>query len=472
MTNGEAARIEPPISPSSRSHILIAIGVLLFSAGALLPLVFGENAWLVSLRWSGLVTLGSAVVSKKSLTYWILFAMVLGGEIGLDRPGLAEHLRILSDIFLRLIKVIVAPLILGSLVTGVAGHGDLRSLRRVALKTLVYFELVTTLALFIGVAVINISHAGEGLAMSGSATPSTAQPTTQIRWDDFLVHIFPENLAKSIAEDQILQVAVFAMIFGLALARVPEAKRAPVLSFCESLTQTMFSFTNIVMYAAPVAVGAATAYTVGHMGTGALLPMGKLIAAAYVAFAVFLLGVLLPIALIARIPIRSFLNAITEPASIAFATSTSQAALPRAMENMETFGVTRRIVAFVFPLGYSFNMDGATLYLSLASIFVAQAAGIQLSWKAQLMMVLTLMLTTKGLAGVPRAMLVVLVATAATFHLPTEPIFLILGVDALIDMGRAALNVVGNCLACAVIARWEGGLSLPSQPLSSGFISE
>jgi proton glutamate symport protein len=265
---------------------------------------------------------------------------------------------------------------------------------------------------------------------------------------------------KSVAENQILQVAVFAILFAIALTRVPEQIQKPILNFAESLTQVMFRFTNLVMYFAPIGVGAAMAYTVGHMGIAVLLPLGKLLFTAYGALLSFLLCVLLPIAILVRIPLKRFLGAVAEPATIAFATSTSEAALPRAMECMEAFGVPRRIVAFVIPAGYSFNLDGSTLYLALASIFVAQAAGIHMSWPQQLLMVLTLMLTSKGIAGVPRATLLVLLASAASFHLPTEPIFVILGVDALIDMARTSVNVTGNCLASAVIARWENELAV------------
>jgi proton glutamate symport protein len=326
------------------------------------------------------------------------------------------------------------------------------------LKSLVYFEVVTTLALFIGVGAINISRAGEGLSMSVAPGAAAAQNAEPLHWEEFLLHIFPENIAKSIAENQILQVAVFALLFGIALALLPQAKREPMLKFCESLSATMFSFTNLVMYFAPIGVGAAMAYTVGHMGVGVLLPLGKLLMTGYAALIAFLLLVLLPIALLARLPLARFLRAVAEPATIAFATSTSEAALPRAMEEMEAFGVPRRIVAFVIPAGYSFNMDGSSVYLALASIFVAQAAGIHMSWGQQLVMVFTLMLTSKGVAGVPRATLVVLLATASMFHLPTEPIFIILGIDALMDMARTAVNVIGNCLACAVIARSEDEL--------------
>ncbi len=440
---------------------LTLVGVVLFVAGALLPISGGAAALI---RWLGLAAIAAGGLRKSSLTYWIFFAMLAGGEIGFDRPHVAEHLRILSDIFLRLITVIVAPLILGTLITGIAGHGDSKGVGRIGLKSLIYFEVVTTIAIFIGIAAINFSRAGVGVIAPAALAglPAGAVPSAPpLRWDDFLLHIFPENLAKSIAENQILQVAVFAILFGLALGRLSESKRAPLMRFFESLSEAMFAFTNIVMYFAPIGVGAAAAYGVGHLGIGVLLPLGKLLLTGYVALIVFLLCVLLPVAKIARLPLKRFLRAIAEPALIAFATSASSAALPRAMEEMEAFGVPRRIVAFVIPAGYSFNLDGSSLYLAVASVFVAQVAGMHMGWTAQLFMVFTLMLTSKGVAGVPRAVLVVLLATAGTFHLPTEPILLILGIDAVMDMGRTAVNVIGNCLACAVIARWEGELGLP-----------
>ena len=441
------------------SRVLTYVGVAVFVIGALLPLALGVHVWIAVVRWAGLLLVAIGGRRGGSLTYWILFAMLLGAEIGIDWPHFAEHLKFLSDIFLRLIKVIVAPLILGTLITGIAGHGNLRGVGRIGIKSLVFFEVVTTIALLIGVAAINISRAGEGLAVSAPAADAATGNAAPMHWDDFLVHVFPENLAKSIAENQILQVAVFAILFGIALARISEEKRAPMLRFCESLTETMFAFTNIVMYFAPVGVGAAIAYTVGHLGIGALLPLGKLLVTGYVALAVFLLMVLLPIAKLAGVPVGGFSRAVAEPATIAFATASSEAALPRAMEAMEAFGIPRKIVAFVIPAGYSFNLTGSSLYLALASIFVAQAAGMHLSWSEQLFMVFMLMITSKGVAGVPRAVLVVLLATAATFHLPSEPILMILGIDAVMDMGRTAVNVIGNCLACAVVARSEGELA-------------
>jgi proton glutamate symport protein len=419
----------------------------------------------MGLRCAAIVLLAVFAIRRRTLTPWIFVAMVAGAELGFDAPALAVSLRVFSDIFLRLIKTIVAPLILATLVTGIAGHGDLKSVGRMGIKSLIYFEVVTTLALGIGLVAINLSKAGVGLALPAAAASEGIVTPPPTHWQDFLLHVFPENIAKSVAEGQILQVAVFAVFFGIALASLKEEKRTPVLQLFESLSEVMFKFTNVVMYFAPIGVGAAMAFTVGQMGLGVLVNLGKLLLTLYGALVGFGLLVLLPVALLFRVPVRRFLAAVAEPATIAFATSTSEAALPRAMENMEALGVPRRIVAFVIPAGYSFNLDGSTLYLAVAGIFVAQAAGMQMSLGQQLVMMVTLMLTSKGVAGVPRATLVVLLATAATFHLPSEPIFVILGIDALADMARTTVNVVGNCLASVVVAKWEGEFG--TEPISA-----
>jgi len=395
-------------------------------------------------------------VRRPSLTTWIFIAIVIGAAFGYFFPTAATELRILSTIFIRLIRTIVAPLLFATLVVGIAGHGNLKQVGRIGIKALVYFEIVTTLALLIGWAAITISRAGVGITLPPPAPGEQAAVPPPQTWQDILLHVFPENIAKAVADGEVLQVVVFSVIFGAALAMVPEPRRRPMLTFTETLAETMFQFTNIVMLFAPIGVGAAIAYTVGHLGIGILVNLAKLLATMYVAVLVFVAGVLLPVALIARVPLRRFVQAAAEPASIAFATASSEAALPRAMENMEALGVPRQIVAFVIPAGYSFNLDGSTLYLSLAAIFVAQAAGVQLSWGQQFLMLLTLMLTSKGVAGVPRAALVILLGTVSSFGLPAEPVFIILGIDALMDMARTATNVLGNCLATVVIARWEG----------------
>ena len=392
---------------------------------------------------------------KRSLTTWILVCMVAGAEFGYDVPDIAKKLQVLSDIFLRLIKTIIAPLLFSTLVVGIAGHADIKQIGRMGWKSLLYFEILSTIALFIGLLAINIGKAGVGVVLPPNPdvppiTSLKAQSTS-----DFILHIFPENIAKAIFEGQILQIVIFSIIFGIAVAMVKEKYRTPMIRFSESLAEVMFKFTNIVMYFAPVAVFAAIAYTVGHMGLDILYNLFKLLATLYVALFVFLIFVLLPVALIFRIPVRPFIKAVSEPATIAFATSNSESALPSAMESMEKFGIPRKIVAFVIPTGYSFNLDGTTLYLSLASIFVAQAAGINLPIEKQIVICFTLMLTSKGVAGVSRAALVILLGTAVSFGLPVEPIFIILGIDVLMDMARTSVNVIGNCLATAVIARSE-----------------
>ncbi len=450
-------------SPHGPLLILTVCGLLLYGLGALAPHVTPLHAAAVALRLAGLVLLAWRAARQRSLTMWIFWAMLAGGELGADLPTVAVSLRVFSDIFLRLIKTIVAPLILGTLITGIAAHTQMRSLGRMGLKALIYFEVLTTVAMLVGLAAINITRVGVGLAVTQQHSEAHT-PHPAVHWDEVLLHTFPENIAKSVADNQILQVAVFAVLFGLALGRLSPEKRAPLLRVVESLTETMFAFTNIVMYYAPVGVGAAMAYTVGQMGPGVLLHLGGLLLTLYGALLAFGLLGLLPAALIAGVPVGRFLRAVAEPATIAFATSTSEAALPRAMEAMEALGVPRRVVAFVIPAGYSFNLDGSTLYLALASVFVAQAAGVSMGWKQQMIMVATLLLTSKGVAGVPRATLIVLLATVAMFHLPEEPIYVILGIDALMDMARTTVNVVGNCLASVVVAKWEGvfGSELPA----------
>ena len=441
------------------SNLLLAALATLFLA-ALLAVVdfFGvatvPEAVLFAARWAAIAVLVAYAVRKRSLTTWILVSMVIGAAIGHDFPEVAVGLRILSQIFIRLIRTIVAPLIFATLVVGIAGHSNLRQVGRMGIKALLYFEVVTTLALLIGWAAITISQAGANINLP-PPPEEMAQPA-QRTWQEIVLDIFPENIARAVAEAEMLQIVVFAVLFGIGLAMLTDEKRRPMLAFTESLAETMFKFTNIVMKLAPLGVGAAIAYTVGHLGLGILVNLFMLLATFYVAVAVFILVVLLPVALIARVPIRTFAKAVAEPVSIAFATTSSEAALPRAMEAMERIGVPRQIVSFVMPTGYSFNLDGSTLYLSLTALFVAQAAGVELTTSQQLVLLLTLMLTSKGVAGVPRGGVVVLLGTVASFGLPVEPVFIILGIDELLDMVRTSLNVLGNCLATVVVAKWEG----------------
>jgi proton glutamate symport protein len=401
---------------------------------------------------------------KGSLTTWILIGMILGTETGLFFPEFAQHLQILSKIFLRLIKTVIAPILFATLVVGIAGHSDIRQVGRMGWKSILYFEIVTTLALVIGVVAINLTEAGKGIALPEGFNQELPETRSQ-GWQEMILHIFPENIVKSIYHGDVLPIVVFSVVFGISLALLSEEKRKPLLTFSESLAETMFKFTRIIMYFAPVGVGAAIAVTVGHLGIGVLTSLIKLLATLYGALFVFILVVLLPIALYVRVPIRKFIKAIAEPVSIAFATTASEAALPKALENMERLGVPRKIASFVLPTGYTFNLDGSTLYLSLASVFTAQAAGIELSIADQALMVFSLMLSSKGIAGVPRASLVILLGTAASFGLPLWPIMAILGIDELMDMARTAVNLIGNCLATVVIARWEGEYNEPDRDI-------
>ncbi|HUS19180.1 MAG TPA: cation:dicarboxylase symporter family transporter [Terriglobales bacterium] len=459
----------------NRNNQILVVAVTLFAISAALSLALRE-AWIAiptaitfTLRWLAIAVLAVFAFNRRSLTTWILFSMVIGAEIGHDFPETAVKLQLLSKIFLKMIKTIIAPLLFGTLVVGIAGHSNLKQVGRMGIKSLIYFEVVTTIALFIGLAAINISQAGAGVTPppeSSETLPVAVKQTPS----DIILHVFPENIAKSVAEGQVLQVVVFSILFGISLALLDEKRRRPMLAFAESLSETMFKFTNIVMYFAPIGVGAAMAYTVGHMGLGILKNLFMLLGTLYAALIVFMLTVFLPVALIFRVPIKRFAKAIAEPVSIAFATTSSEAALPRAMEQMEALGVPRQIVAFVMPTGYSFNLDGSTLYLALATMFVAQAANIHLTLGQQLVIVFTLMLTSKGVAGVPRATLVILLGTAASFNLPVWPIFLIVGIDELMDMARTSVNVIGNCLATVVIAKWEGefGKEQPSPTVLEG----
>jgi Na+/H+-dicarboxylate symporter len=430
----------------------LAVAATLFT-GTQVTSFAAETA--TALRWMAIVLISAYAFARRSLTAWILVGLLAGAELGHDWPAVAAKLQFLGTIFLRLIKVIIAPLLFGTLVVGIAGHADLKKVGRLGIKSLVYFEVVSTIALLLGFTAINLSRAGEGVQTGPAPTVESLNATPHTA-AQLITDIFPENIAKSVAEGQVLQVVVFSIVFGMALALVPETKRRPMLGFAESLSETMFKFTNLVMLAAPIGVFGAVAYTVGHMGLGVLVPLLKLLATMYVALIVFIAFVLFPIALLVRVPLKEFLRAATEPVTIAFATASSEAALPRAMEQMEALGVPRETVALVLPTGYSFNLDGSSLYQSLALVFIAQAAGLHLSIGQQAIMLLTLLISSKGTAGVARASLVIVLAAAASFHLPTEPIFLLFGIDQLMDMGRTAVNVLGNCLACVVIARWEG----------------
>ena len=409
----------------------------------------------MGLRWAAVLPFAAYAIRRKSLTFWILVGMVSGTEFGHDFSAAAIQMQVLTAIFLRLIRTIIAPLLFSTLVVGIAGRGDLKKVGRMAFKAFVYFEIVSTLALLIGFVAVQITQAGVGIHLQ-SAAESPAINAMPYSMRELITNMFPENIAKSIADGQILQIVIFSILFAVALAMVPERKRRPVVAFVESLSGTMFKFTNLVMLFAPVGVFGATAYTIGRLGFSVLLPLSKLILTMYVALAVFTLLVLLPIALWIRIPLRRFLRAVSEPVAIAFATASSEAALPRTMEQMEYLGVARETVSFVLATGYSFNLDGANLYQSLAVMFVAQAAGIHLTHGQQALMLFALMVSSKGTAGVARASLVVVLGVVASFHMPLEPVMLLFGIDQFMDMGRTAVSLLGNCVATMAIACWEG----------------
>ena len=393
-------------------------------------------------------------MKRLSLTAWIFIAMVAGIVLGLVAPGIAVELSPISNIFLPLIKSIVAPLLLGTLVAGMAGAGSVKIMGRIGIKALIYFEVLTTIALFIGLGSVNLIRPGQGLQVANAVAPQLAQ-THPPTFAEVLEHAFPTSLIDSMARGDVLQVVVFCFLMGAACASIG-AKARPVVAFCESLSEVMFKYTAYVMYLAPFGVGAAIAVTIGKNGVGVMLNLGKLLLTVYGALILFVVVILGSVLLLAGIPIRRFIGAVKEPFVLAFSTASSESALPKALENMEAFGVPKHIVGFVLPAGYSFNLDGSTLYLSAAAIFIAQAAGVQMPWTQQLMMMLTLMLTSKGVAAVPRASLVILAGTLATFNLPVAGIGVILGIDALLDMARTSVNVLGNCVASAVVARWEG----------------
>jgi len=392
-------------------------------------------------------------MKRPSLTTWMMIALVAGIAFGALWPGPAKEMGLLGTIFLRMIKAIIAPLLFGTLVVGIAGTGSLKTMGRIGGKAMIYFEVVTTIALFIGLGAVNLVKPGEGVQLQRGASTGLAQTSTS--FSQVVEHIFPTSVIDAMARGDVLQLVVFSFVFGAACAAIGSKARVMV-EWCESLSEVMFRFTNYVMLLAPFGVFGAIAATVGEKGLGVLVNLGKLVATLYAAQAFTVLAVFLPSAIIAGVPVKRFIAYVREPFLIAYSTASSEAALPIALENMERFGVPKHIVAFVLPTGYSFNLVGSTLYLSLAAMFVAQAAGVHLAFSTQLVMLLTLMLTSKGVAGVPRASLVILAGTLASFNLPIEGIAVILGVDTVMDMARTGVNLLGNCLATAVVAKWEG----------------
>ncbi len=451
------------------SLILLTLCVFVWALAHYAQALPLDSPIFTGVRWLTCISLLGLAVRRNSLTFWIFVSMAVGIEVGYTFPVFSLELKLLSDIFLRLIKTIIAPLIFATLVVGIAGHSNIKQVGRMGLKSILYFEVVTTIALVIGLAAINFTKAGVGAQMNAQqAQVDKATKLLDQKKDasNHILEIFPENIAKSVAENQVLQIVIFAILFGIALAMIPAEKKKPMLEFTESLSDVMFKFTDLVMRFAPFAVGGAIAYSVANLGFDVLKNLLMLVATLYGALVAFVLLVFFPIALIIRLPIKAFINTITEPVSIAFATASSEAALPKAMENLQRFGIPQKIVAFVLPTGYSFNLDGTTLYLSLASVFIAQACGIDLSLGDQIQMCLILMLTSKGVAGVRGASFLILVSTVSSLGLDPQKAFAILAVDALMDMARTAVNVTGNCLASAVVARWEGELVVNPEVLA------
>jgi proton glutamate symport protein len=408
-----------------------------------------------------------------TLSQWIVISMVLGIVIGWGFPDAerelhggwaASDLNVLSSVFLRMIKSLIVPLLFGTLVVGIAGHGDdMKRVGRLAMRSIIYFELVTTLALAIGLIAVNLVKPGRGVDLgSASAKEGSEYAATHTTLTGVIEHTVPQSFFEAASKNEVLQIVFFAIIFAVSLSKVQGSGKTFMLSACESLSEVMFKFVGIVMGYAPIGIGAAIAVTVSKGGLGILRNLGILVGTLYASLVVFVVCVFIPIALAFRVPLRRFIRAVREPWLIAFTTASSEAAFPLAMERMEQLGVPRRIVAFVLPTGYSFNLDGSTLYLALASVFVAQAAGIDMPISTQLVMMLTLMLTSKGVAAVPRASLVILSGALAQFGLPLQGVAVILGVDALMDMARTSLNVLGNCLATVVMARWEGEFDKPA----------
>jgi len=402
--------------------------------------------------------------ARISPTTQIMIGLVVGIIAGVlinnYNQSLVDVIRPFSQIFIRMIRMIIAPLLFGTLVAGIAGAGHFKDVGRMGLRAIIYFEVVTTLALLIGLFMVNVMKPGVGMVLPMGHDPGIAAKAQS--WQDIVLHTVPTSVIEAMATGDVLQIVVFSIIFAIGLGMVGEKGR-PMVAWCEGLTEAMFKVTNIIMLYAPIGVGAAIAVTIGTSGLAVMKNLAYLVFTLYISLGVFFGLVLIPIMLMFRIPVMGFFRAIKEPALIAFSTTSSEAALPRAMESVEAFGVPRRIVSFILPLGYSFNLDGSTLYLSLAAVFVAQAAGVSLTIGQQVTMLLTLMLTSKGVAGVPRASLVILAATLASYNLPLEGITLILGVDALMDMARTMTNVIGNCLASVVVAKWEGEFRPPKE---------
>ena len=399
-------------------------------------------------------------MKNSRLTIAIFTSLFLGIVAGWAFPEFAVKTHVLAEIFLRMVKMIIAPLLFATLVVGIAGHTDAKSLGRLGVKTIVYFEVVTTLALVIGLGFANIFKPGEGMmdfASRNIALGDISNMATTVHHNSFgemFLGLFPTSIVQAMCDGNLLQIVIFSLFFALAICAVGK-KAQPVIDVLNAVTKVMFKFTEYVMYFAPMGIFGAIAYTVGTNGIDILYNYGKVIIALYVALAVFVLIVLLIACKLVHISFRGLIKAIQEPALLTFTTASSEAALPKAMSIMEKFGVPKSIVGFVMPTGYTFNLDGSTLYLAMAVLFSTQLVGINLTLEQQLVIMFALMLTSKGVAGVPRASLIVLAGTLTSFQIPVLGVAILLGIDQILDMGRTAVNLIGNCVATVVIARWE-----------------
>ncbi|MGN0018621.1 MAG: dicarboxylate/amino acid:cation symporter [Candidatus Gastranaerophilaceae bacterium] len=399
-------------------------------------------------------------MKSSNLTVFIFGALIVGILFGWLCPDLAVKTEPLAKIFLNMVKMIIAPLIFSTLVVGIAGHGDIKSLGKIGLKTLVYFEIVSTLALVIGLAMGNIVKPGEGFSVTTNAHDmqaaqhlATINPNNSI--SDMIVGMFPTSVIKSMADGNLLQIVIFSVFFAVAICAVGKAAK-PVLEMLNSTAKIMFKFTEYVMYFAPLGIFGAVSSAIGTNGIGILKNYAKVVFCLYTAIAIFICVVLYSICAFARVPFWKLMNALKDQILLAFTTTSSEAALPKSMEIMEKFGVPRNIVSFVMPTGYTFNLDGSTLGVAMAVLFSTQLVGINLNLEQQLVIMLALMFASKGIAGVPRVSLIVLAGTLTTFNYPIIGVAILLGIDHILDMGRTTTNLIGNCVATIAIARWEG----------------
>lgn len=417
-------------------------------------------------------------MKTSKLTLYIFLSLILGTLVGWQFPEIGSKMQLLAQVFLNMIKMVIAPLLFSVIVTGIATHGNMKSLGKLGIKTIVYFATATSFALVIGLAVGYIFEPGSGFVTSTvsenmiEAASTMAAQNAHSSVTNMLVNIVPTSIVKAMANGDLLQIVVFSVFFALAICAAGE-KAKPVLNVVSSLSEVMFKFTHFVMNFAPIGVFGAIAYTIAESGLGIMVNYAKIIGCLYFALTVFLFLILNVACRIVGISVFSVIRAIREPALLAFTTATSEAALPQAMKIMESFGVPKNIVGFVMPTGYTFNLDGSTLYLALAMLFSLQIVGIELT-PVQLIFVMgTLMLTSKGIAGVPRVGLVVLAGTLSSFGYPLIGVAILLGIDQILDMGRTTVNLIGNCVATIVIARWENEFNYTKMDeFNSQFIKE